>query len=292
MKQKIITLILAFSISFPLAGQYRHVFSINAGGGLSALNFSPSAGKTASGYGGEAGIGYHFSFSPKWSIGTGANLAMYNTEASIDTYNKTTDAWTLRNTNFKFTYTMSNYKDEISAMMLTIPLMLQFQTAEKVGYYVAVGGKIGLPLSANYKTTIGNLTTKGEFPIYGMNYDDDLPKYGLGNYQGINQKTDMKLNTAFMLSGELGLKLCLGSMHLYTGAYIDYGLNDIRKDEPVSLLAYDSRATSYPTGFVYNGMGNSLSNKVTPFVIGIKIRLSFNSSSSKKAEKEEEQVIQ
>ncbi|MDR0295607.1 MAG: PorT family protein [Prevotellaceae bacterium] len=285
MKQKIITSILILCICLPLMGQHHHEFSINVGGGLSSLNFKPSVGKSTSGFGGEAGIGYHFFFSPKWSVGTGLNLALYNSKASFGTYNRITDALTLKNTNFKFSYSMSNYKEEISAMILTIPLMLQFQTPGKIGFYVAGGGKIGLPLNANYKTSIGSLTTDGAFP-WDVTYDD-LPQYAFGNYQGVNQKTDMKLNPAFMLSGEAGVKWSLGSMYLYTGAYIDYGLNDVRKDKPASLLAYDKQARSYPSGFVYNGMANSLSNKVAPLAIGVKLRLYLGSLFFKKAEKVE-----
>jgi len=278
MKQKIITLILASCISFSLSGQHQHDLSINVGGGLSALNFNPSAGKSTSGFGGEFGIGYHFFLTPKWSIGTGVNLALYNSKASLGKYNKTIDAWTLRNTHFKFSQELFNYKDDISATMLTIPLMLQFQSTGKIKFYVAGGGKIGIPLSAKNKTSIGHLTTDGYFPDREVTYDD-LPQYAFGIYQGINQKTDMNLNIAFMLSGEAGLKWQLGSMNLYTGAYIDYGLNDVRKDKPAaSLLGYNARATSYPSGFIYNGMANGLSSKVSTFAVGVKIRLQLNSS--------------
>jgi len=290
MKQKIITLILVCCTSLPLAGQSRHEFSVNAGGGLSTLSLKLSDGKSTSGFGIEAGLGYHFFLSPKWSIGTGINLALYNSEASIGKHSKTIDARTMNNTSFKFFYEAVNYKDEISAMMLTIPLMLQFQSNGKIKLYVAGGGKIGLPLSANYKTSINQLETKCNLVELGVLIEGDLPKYGFTKYQGVNQKADMKLDLAFMLSGEAGLKWQLGSMNLYTGAYIDYGLNDVRKDKPTSLLDYNGSATSYPSGFIYNGMANGLSSKVSAFAIGVKIRLQLNSSLIfKKTEKKKEE---
>jgi hypothetical protein len=264
----------------PLAGQSQHEFSINAGGGLSTLSYKPSVGKSASGFGGEVGLGYHFFFAPKLSIGTGVNLALYNSEATLNTYSNTYNATTLSNNVFEFTYAMTNYKENISAMMLTIPLMVQYQITDgKIGFYVAGGGKIGLPLSANYKTSIEKLETRGYSPELEVLFDD-LPKYGLRNdYRGIDRKTDMKLNPAFMLSAEAGAKLRLGDdMSLYMGAYIDYGLNNMKKDKAASLIGFNALATSYPEGFEYNSMANSLSEKINSFAVGLKLRLSFGNS--------------
>ena len=285
MKQKIATLILFSCLCLPMAGQSHHEFSINAGGGLSTLSYKPVVGKFASGFGGEAGLGYHFFFAPKLSIGTGVNLALYNSEATLDAYSNTIVAHTLMvGADFEFKYAMTNYKENISVMMLTIPLMVQYQTNGEIGLYVAGGGKIGLPLNANYTTSIETLKTDAHFSDITVTVDD-LSDYGLSNdYNGVDQKTDMKLNPSFMLSAEAGAKLRLGDdMSLYMGAYIDYGLNDMKKDKPASLLGY-SHATSYPSGFEYNSMANSLSEKINSFAVGLKFRLSFGSLFSKKKE--------
>ena len=87
-----------------------------------------------------------------------------------------------------------------------------------------------------------------------------------------------------MLSGEAGVKWNIGNaMYLYTGAYIDYGLNNIKKDTPKSLLGYDNKAAKFPDGFVYNSMANSLSEKIAPLSIGLKVRFSLDWNFFKKA---------
>ncbi|MCL2098650.1 MAG: PorT family protein [Bacteroidales bacterium] len=279
MKQKVITLILVSCICCPLLGQHRHEFSINAGGGLSTLNFKPTTGKFSNGFGGEAGLGYHFLFSPKWSIGTGLNLALYNSSVILGNYNKTVNAKSASNRSFRLSYSFVDYEEDVSAMLLTIPLMVQFQTGEKIGFYVAGGGKVGLPFSAKYTTTAERLTTNGYFSDIMVTYDEDLPQYAFGSYQKINQKTDMNLKPVFLLSAEAGAKWRFNNtMCFYAGAYIDYGINNIKKDKPVNLLDYDSQATSYPSGFVYNGVANTLSSKITSLAIGVKFRLNFSSS--------------
>jgi len=274
MKQRILTLILISCICFPLSGQHRHEFSINAGGGMSTLEFKPEIGKYKVGYGGEAGLGYHFFFIPNLGIGTGVNIALYNSEGTIPFYTRTIDAKTGNNTNFKFWYTMSQYKDEVCTMMLTVPLMFQFQTLGKVGFYAAAGGKLGIPFNSSYKTTTF-LTTTGYFPDYEITYYDE-PLHGFGDYP-VNQKTDLNLESmSYMLSGEIGIKWHLGkSMYLYTGAYVDYGLNEIKKDKAEHMVVYHDVPGNYPAGFTYNGMINTLNDKLKPIAIGGKLRLSL-----------------
>ena len=282
MKQKIISIILVLCICLPLTAQHRHEFSANIGGGLSTLNYKPTLGKFTGGYGGEAGLGYHYFFSPNWGIGTGVNFALYNSETTSDNvffgrFNTTTSN-TFAGRAIEFAYSFGDYKEEISATMLTIPLMVQYQTGGKIGLFAAVGGKVGIPLSANNKLTTGTLTTSAYFPDWHVTYDD-LPQYGFGTYDGLSKENDFKLKTAVMLSAELGAKFRFGnSMYLYVGGYLDYGLNDIRKQEGTGLaFAYTPGAASYPEGFAINGSLAEMSDKISPLAIGGKIRVSFGS---------------
>jgi len=277
MKQKIISIILVLCICLPLTAQHRHEFSANIGGGLSTLNYEPTFGKFTSGFGGEAGLGYHFFFSPNWGIGTGFNLALYNSEATTTNaffgrFNTTTSSGRA----IQFAYAFNDYKEEISAMMLTIPLMVQYQTGGKIGLFAAVGGKVGIPLSADNNLTTGTLNTSAYFPDWHVTYNN-LPQYGFGTYDGLNKENDLELNPAFMLSAELGAKFRFGnSMYLYVGGYLDYGLNDIRKHEATNLaFAYDANAASYPAGFDIKGSLAEMSDKISPLAIGGKIRVSF-----------------
>ena len=277
MKQKIISLILVLGLCLPLTAQHRHEFSVNVGGGLSTLMYEPTIGKYTSGFGGEAGLGYHFFLTPNWGIGTGFNLALYNSELTADnaffgSFNTTT----VEGRAVRFSYTFNNYKEEISATMLTIPLMVQYQTGGKIGLFAAVGGKVGIPVSANNNLSVGNIRTNGYFPDWNVTYDD-LPQYGFGAYDKMSQENDLELQTAFMLSAELGAKFRFGnSLSLYAGAYVDYGLNDVRKYESNGLaFAYNPAAVSYPDGFAISGSMAEASDKITPLAIGGKLRLAF-----------------
>ena len=289
MKQKIITLILISCICFPLLGQHPHEFSFNIGGGMSTLNFKPAIGLCETGYGGEVGLGYYYFFVPNFGIGTGVNLALYNSSNVDVAYKDAISAYTSKyQTNFEFLYSLTDYKEDISAMILTIPLMLQYQEirSDRLGcLYVAVGGKVGIPLSAKYKTT-SNLATKGYFANLAVTYEDDAPYFGFGNYQ-LNAKNDLDLKILFMLSGELGLKWRLGSgpMSLYTGGYIDYGLNNIRKEKPVaSLITYKDQPGGYPGAFVCNSVTNVLNDEIYSLAVGLKLRLGFGYTPAPKVE--------
>lgn len=275
MKQKILTLFLIFGLSLPLAAQMSHEFSANIGGGLSTLDYKPANGKFTGGFGGEAGLGYHLFFMPNWAISTGVNVALYNAQASTANYSQRMSATSSGGTTFDFSYAYTNYKEDLSSVMITVPLMLQFQMPGKLGFYAAAGAKIGFPVSSKC-TTSGDLSTNGYFTGTNTTYSEDLPMKGFGNYPGINQSNDMKLKMAFMLSAEAGVKWQLAEWrYLYAGLYVDYGLNNINNSNSSSaLLTYNGRATNYPAGFNYGSMAG-MSDKIAPLAIGIKIRFSL-----------------
>lgn len=281
MKYRLSILILVLSLSIPLAAQHVHEFSVNAGGGLSSLNYKPAYGKFTAGFGAEAGLGYHFFFSQKWGVGTGVNFSLYNSSTTMDSYSSRSQVTSKAGNPFDFAYAYTGYKESISAMLLTIPIMAQFQhpIAEKIQLYAAAGGKFGLPLSATCNTS-GDLSTNAYFTGTNVTYYDDLPMKGFGNYD-VDQDTDLELGVAVMLSLEIGAKWRINeSLQLYTGAYLDYGVNNINKGETTNdLLSYNASAQSYPEGFNY-GTQLSASDKVAPVAAGLKIRLSFVRRSS------------
>ena len=275
MKQKIITVILASCICLQLLAQ--HEFSINFGGGISTFDYKPAGGKYTYGYGGEAGLGYNFFFTPNWSLGTGVNLAMYNSETTMNDYSRTINQQSVTGKLLRFSYTLSNYHEDISAMMLNIPLMLRFQTGGKIALYVAGGAKVGIPLSAEYEAS-RNISTNGYMPDYGVTYYG-LPNEGFGDYQGVTHKDDVELKLCFMVSGELGVKWRLSNaMNLYTGGYIDYGINNIKKGgTSKEMLGYNNnRIAHFPENFSHSSMINSMNDNIIPFAVGLKIRLSYD----------------
>ncbi len=109
---------------------------------------------------------------------------------------------------------------------LQIPLMLQFQIGDWHKYYLAAGAKVGIPLD------ISSEFVSPKFEVGGKDYSDDL-------------------RTTFLASAETGMKWQLKEhLYLYTGAYLDYGLNSFVKDV-----------------------------KSKPFAVGLKLKLAFGSGS-------------
>ncbi|MDR3134013.1 MAG: PorT family protein [Prevotellaceae bacterium] len=285
MKQKIILLLLALCFSLPSMAQHRHEISIAGGFGLSSLQYGVISSDHKNGTGAQAGLGYNFYFAPNWSVRTGVGLGFFNaktTLGSTDTY-KTVEnqshsyiTSTINgNGDLRFTYEYTGYEEKPSATLLTIPVMLQFETIGSKAFYFAVGGKIGIPLSAQYKTS-GQLKTTGYNLELEVPINDNLPDYGFGTYD-VNHTTDWDLNLSVQLSVEAGVKWHLtDKLNLYSGVYFDYGLNDLNKnnnDDPTAfrLINYQPKT---PGEFIYGGIFNG-SDKLYPVALGITVRLSF-----------------
>ena len=280
--KKLITIIAVAALTYSAAtAQYfnRNEFSINVGGGASSFQTQTTEGKDLWNWTGTAGLGYHFFFNPNWGIGTGANFAIYNGGICINNYSQlqaTTNALHTSNA-FDFLVTSTNYKNVQQAMMVTIPLMVQYQTEGKAAFYAALGAKVGIPILAKSKTE-GNFTTKGYYPNPNVTYED-LPEYGfVNNMRFPENETNIKLRTFFMASAELGVKWRLSyTTSLYTGIYADYGLNDMMVKEPApansNLVVYQPET---PAEFAYNTATNSFAKQIAPLACGITLRLSYS----------------
>jgi len=108
-------------------------------------------------------------------------------------------------------------------LALQIPLMLQFQGGTRHKFYFATGAKAGIPLD-------------GKSEVEKQDFDNEL-------------------QTAFFASAELGMKWQFKKhLYLYTGAYLDYGLNDFTDN----IVGY---------------------KKTAPVAVGIKLKLAFGGGS-------------
>ena len=283
MKKTFITLAVILTCLGTAAQDFsRSEFSINVGGGASSFQNDPTQGKDRWNWTGTAGLGYHFFFSPHWGIGTGANFVLYNGGISIDNYNQKQATTNVATGNaFDFLVSSSNYKESQQAMMVTIPLMLQYQGTSETAFYAALGGKVGIPVSAKSQPK-GNFTTKGYFPNLNVTYEN-LPDYGFVTDQAFPEdKTDIRLKTAFMASAELGVKWSLSDkISLYTGIYADYTFNNILDKESVAgstnLVVYQ---LGTPALFAYNTATNSYAKQMKPLAGGITLRLAFKTGAS------------
>jgi len=278
---KLMTVMAAFLIYSGTAAQdfTRHEYSITVGGGASGFQTRPTIGRNNGGWTGTAGLGYHYFFNPSWSIGSGANFAMYKGGMSINGYNQRQVTINSETGNtFEFSISTSKYREKQNALMITIPLMGQFlyQDAGPTAFYAALGAKVGIPLTAKSKST-GSFTTEGFFPNLDVTYKD-LPDYGFVTNQSFpNKKTGVGLKTSFMLSAELGVKWSLGPMSsLYAGFYVDYGVNrvlDKVNADNTNIVVYQ---TDRPEVFNFNTAASLYARKAAPFAGGVTVRLAFS----------------
>ncbi|GHT25492.1 hypothetical protein AGMMS4957_20390 [Bacteroidia bacterium] len=253
---------------------------------------SPNVGSYKLGIGYDFGVGYTFFFNPHWGISTGASAAFFNSKYARSTFEDNyddidgVDADSDGNEdNFEYHYTATGYTEKQRATFLTIPLMLHFETGK---FYAELGGKAGFPLgSITYNGSLDELRASGW--IDGYNYPIEAPKFmGFGTFQGLSNTGSLKQSKpVFFASAEAGRKWKLTqNLSLYTGAYIDYGLNKINKvNAKVYFIDYDAHfpdkdANYQPAGSFFAKTANdnkSFVDKVvlSPMSVGIRITLAF-----------------
>jgi hypothetical protein len=236
-------------------------FSLYTTGSMANLNYSPETGSNKAGFGNLTGIGYTYFFSERWGVSSGVEVALYNNKYTLPSasgVNQENDG----TNDFELIYHLSNYEEKQRALLLNIPVMLRYQyplCSNGMNLYVALGGKAGIPVKANYKARTEELETFGFFPQYDLTLRE--PEFmGFGTYNNVQSDNDLLLNTAIFASAEAGVKWPLANkLFLYTGIYADYGLNNINGNlrlNPTPEYA-------------------AIVNKVIPLSFGVKIALAF-----------------
>jgi hypothetical protein len=106
-------------------------------------------------------------------------------------------------------------------------------------------------------------------------------------YTGYSDDEDISFKMSCFFSADLGMKWTLSDkLFLYTGAYLDYGLNDIVKNgrnrnfigfEETSegLVPQNNSILNSSIGYSRNTLTQNLAEKVVPVSFGIKIRFAF-----------------
>jgi len=263
-----------------------HEFSVYSGGGLSGLNYNTTFGDQNLRLGGHLGLGYHYFFAPKWGIGTGMELALYNARFKMNDFDLSHPSFDIEErAPFVFHSTVSSYDEKQRTAMFQIPLMLYHQskiTESRRQYFGAVGVKAGIPLKGKYRST-ASLSNAGEYEFENSLYDSQ-EFMGFGNFPNRKTKDAWDFKAAFFLSAEAGIKWNLReNRSLYTGIYFDYGLNNIMNSQSVSKMpTIVKHNIESPPAFTVNSVFHSrytqeraFTNKITPIAVGIKVRLAF-----------------
>jgi hypothetical protein len=270
-----ITLIAMFVTISAMAQQHR--FSVEAGGGLSTLNYKAAAGSVKMNIGGTFGVGYVYLFNEQWGVGTGVAASLFNGKYKAASLSGSYQSRDTEGEDFEYQYTANDYNETQQAIFLNIPLMLRFETDK---FYVAAGVKAGIPLSSKFKNDLNQLQASGYYPQYELTIT--APEFmGFGTFNNLSNDGDLELKTVFFASIETGMKWEISEgLSLYTGLYLDYGLTDAKKAPSAQqeLIPYDvSQPSAYrPNSIIMSSTnGKSFADKVTPFAAGIKISLVF-----------------
>lgn len=262
----------------------KHEYSIELGGGLSGLKYKTTVGSKSNNLGGHIGVGYTYFAYPFLGIHAGAELTLYNSTMKL---NELTDRYRTLDTQgveFEFRSKVSGYKENQYAVYTNIPIMVQYH--QKIGthkFYIGAGGKFGIPIWSRAKSSEMTIQNSGYYNEFEPEYTSQ-EFLGFGTFNGRKESSSMNLRIAYIAAVELGMKWDLGSNRsVYTGIYVDYALNDVRKDSEVKdFVEYNSTS---PRDFKVNSVMNSqyrqqgqtksFTQKVSPMAIGVKVRFAF-----------------
>lgn len=288
MKQIVINLICIFFLAnsciiMHAQEQEKHEISIYAASGLSTLQYNLNGGTRDNRMGGGIGIGYGFFFNDYWGITTGGEISCYYAKAKMQPFSGSHSVY---NKDFVYNFDVNNYNERQEFLVISIPLMLQYQAPlllDEHFCYASIGGKIGFPWWLKYKTSGATYTTTGVKP--GDNSIIESPaSEGFGTFTENRNKRFFSYKTSFMLSAEVGMKWSLSSLFfLHTGIYCDYGLNDIVKAKPNRpFVSYNHQSPStikhhsiLQSTYGQESEAASFTKKVTPLALGVKIKLTF-----------------
>ncbi len=260
---------------------------------------------------------YSYFFNPHWGVTTGVGISRYATKGKLvggitdNSYYElgmqTDNDIEGRPRDFELRARVKNLEEKQTAYFIEIPLMLSHQThfgdSAKWGMYGGVGAKVQFPVDSKFRIQNGS---NSEFNVsgwyegiptdMGAPSNPPVPQHGYGTItdpnSSLNWDDKAKLKMGIALTAELGVMFDLGKgMDLMVGGYVDYGLNDIKKNGNQDL--FKAKGVYHPgadnkigNGIKYNGMLNSnVTNKVKLISFGGKLALRFKLGGKKEGER-------
>lgn len=281
LRKYILAIIVGLFLNTILIAQTKHEMSVYTGGGLSSLNYKTNVGTHKSLPGAMFGIGYQYFLTSELGVKTALELSRSNAKLSINTLSANSKA-NDGTADFEYRSKVSDYEEKQSALFVSIPLILQYN---KEIFYGGIGAKIGIPFAGKYNVTKATYENSGYYAFENTEYADQ-EFLGFGKFTNLKEKGDIDLKIAYMLSAELGAKWDLSAnMRVYTGIYLDYGLNNIYKQKETSVFVeYNAhepenfiRNSAIQSHYTQDGRKESITDmKIRPLNIGFKVSLAFS----------------
>ncbi|NIG53602.1 OmpA family protein [Chitinophaga sp. Cy-1792] len=227
-------------------------FGIGLSGGLQGLQYKAAGQNSKIQPGGILDIGYTFPLGKKINLISGITIGNYVTKISLGD-GQTLSAYQIDDAGsaFRFDVTPTGYTEKQKFLAAGIPVLLQYHTLGKTQWYINAGAKLLFPFSVKYDASANQLVLSGYYPDYNVELHD-LPQHGFGTVSNWKSNGGLTLKPAVTLSAATGFSFALSNLRLYTGLYMDYGLNDIHEK------ATDGALVAYSPTSITDVKGNSV----------------------------------
>ncbi len=273
---KIIWLSVCFTAIITQAGAQ---VGIELNGGLQGTKYQLQNGQDKLLPGGSLGLDYTFRLGNQWGLLTGIMGGIYRTQATfpdglIFNYNQVDDEGSA----FQYSLKTIGYKETQRFFAATIPLLLQYHTADPgTQWWINAGGKVFFPFNPSTQITAKQLSLSGYYPNYNLEVTN-LPQHGFGTLNNWKTSATSELKPAAALSAATGFSIPLSpDTRLYAGVYADYGLTDLK--EKNGTLPFATYNPSGINGVQANGVLNMPNaGKVGLLSFGVQVKLAFGSS--------------
>jgi OmpA-OmpF porin, OOP family len=267
MKKQIIIVLGFLFCSMLQAQEKQQYLHLTVGGGLHNLSYDLQNGTQSGRFGNSINAGYSYFFTQHWGVQSGLGLQWFNARSTVNNLSAIPQV-DIDGETMEFRANYTNWQEKQQALFMDIPLTLQYRHAlsRKISLQGSAGGKISIPVSSNYKTTGGSITTTGYYAQLNAELSD-LPEYGFATItDSYNGK--LSLRPTYMAIADVGGLYTLSpKVDLYLGAYVNYGLNNTLKADTKEAYQYDG---------IYNGLlASTQTGKVTPISVGVKLGAYF-----------------
>ncbi|MDL2239449.1 OmpA family protein [Bacteroidales bacterium OttesenSCG-928-L14] len=287
--------------------------TINGGLGPSGFSYNLKGvntdGSVHQKLGWNAGIGYSYFFTNWFGLSTGVGISYHNSIGKFSNgferdnyYNlgmQMDDDSYYGPNEYELRARLFNWQESQQAYFIDVPLMIslkhKFGEKKVFGLFFNAGAKIKIPVIRKDFYVIDNnydgmLNVSSFYEVYnleiGAEPDPQTPEHGFGTINNPNEKLgwngELSIKPSIALVGEAGFLIGLSRrVDLMLGAYIDYGLNNIKKGDDSPLLKapenYLPNANdNIGNNIAYAGMINSdATNKVSTISYGGKIGLAI-----------------
>ena len=228
--------------------------------------------------GGAIKVGYVYSITDHFGIGSGVEFAQYNQNVSFGRATATLTNYEVDQTGSAFDYNVTtvNYNEKQTLNAIQIPLFVQYKRNinNGVDFNFRAGVKYFLPVKYKIESSATSVKGVGYYPDVNL-FIEDLPEYGFGTQNNYVANGEYQTKGILMSTFELGFTFEMGTKHsLYTAMFLDTGYGTIiDQNQDESFIGYN------PTG-VTNRKANGLYSTdkdatIKPVAFGLTIGLNF-----------------